>query len=401
MLSIYKTYCRIYQSVFKIGMHALPWRTPKTLEGPGCVKDLAKVIQKKRIKKVLVVTDKGLMDLGLLDEMLESLTEAGVEYVIYDGVQPNPTDVSVHEGLRLYHLHKCRGIIAFGGGSPMDCAKGIGAMHVKKHKIVQQIQGTLHVHHPIPPIFAVPTTAGTGSETTIAAVITIATTHHKASINDISLMPKWAVLDPELIAGLPPKVTAITGMDALCHAVESYTNSTYNTKLENKMAEDAVKLIYDNLYNSYCDGSDLEARFNMQKAAFYAGRSFTRGCVGYVHAIGHTLGGLYGTPHGLAMSVLLPHVMRQYGEAAHERLARLAEVCGMEGANDAEKAESFITWIEELKAKMDIPVGFDMIQDGDINQIIRWAMKEGNPLYPVPVVWKKKDFKKLLATVRQ
>ncbi len=400
-MSIYKTYCRIYQSVFKIGMNFLPWRIPKTLEGPGCVKELAKVIQKKHIKKVLVVTDKGLMGLGLLDEMFEALNEAGIEYVVYDGVQPNPTDISVHEGLRMFQENNCRGIIAFGGGSPMDCAKGIGAMHVKKRKVIQQLQGTLRVHHPIPPIFAVPTTAGTGSETTIAAVITIATTHHKASINDISLMPKWAVLDPELIAGLPPKVTAITGMDALCHAVESYTNSTYNTKLENKMAEDAVKLIYDNLYKCYCDGSDLEARANMQKAAFYAGRSFTRGCVGYVHAVGHTLGGLYGTPHGLAMSVLLPHVMRQFGDAAVERLARLAEVCGMEGMSDEELAEKFICWIEEMKAKMDIPVGFDMIQDKDVNQIIKWAMKEGNPLYPVPEVWTKKDFKQLLDTVRQ
>lgn len=283
----------------------------------------------------------------------------------------------------------------------MDCAKAIGTMHVKKNKAIQQLQGTLKVLRKLPTIFAVPTTAGTGSETTIASVITIVATKHKASINDICLMPKYAVLDPELIAGLPPKVTAITGMDALCHAVEAYTNSTYNTKLENELAEKAVKLIYDNLYRSYCDGSDLEARNNMQDAAFYAGRAFTRGCVGYVHAVGHTLGGLYGTPHGLAMSVILPHVMRQFGSAAHERLARLAEVCGMEGANDAEKAEKFICWIEDLKEKMDIPVGLDVIQDKDVPQIIRWAMKEGNPLYPVPVIWKKKDFKKLIDTIRQ
>ena len=137
-------------------------------------------------------------------------------------------------------------------------------------------------------------------------------------------MPKFAVLDPLLTVGLPPKVTSTTGMDALCHAVEAYTNHTYNSKLENKLAEDAVRLVYHNLYQAYLDGNDLEARQNMQKAAFYAGRAFTRGCVGYVHAIGHTLGGLYGTPHGLAMSINLPHVMRLFGSAAHERLARLA-----------------------------------------------------------------------------
>lgn len=398
---MYKLYCRIYQSVFKIGMNFLPWRIPKTLEGPGSVKELPALIRKKHFKKVLIVTDKVLRELGLLDGMLEAMDEAGVEYAIYDGVQPNPTDINVFEGLEIYRENKCRAIVAFGGGSAMDCAKAIGTMHVKKNKAIQQLQGTLKVLRKIPTIFAVPTTAGTGSETTIASVITIVATKHKASINDICLMPKYAVLDPELIAGLPPKVTAITGMDALCHAVEAYTNSTYNTKLENELAEKAVKLIYDNLYRSYCDGSDLEARNNMQDAAFYAGRAFTRGCVGYVHAVGHTLGGLYGTPHGLAMSVILPHVMRQFGSAAHERLARLAEVCGMEGANDAEKAEKFICWIEDLKEKMDIPVGLDVIEDKDVPQIIKWAMKEGNPLYPVPVIWKKKDFKKLIDTIRQ
>ena len=139
----------------------------------------------------------------------------------------------------------------------------------------------------------------------------------------------------------------------------------------------------------------------MQDASFYAGRAFTRGCVGYVHAVGHTLGGLYGVPHGLAMSVILPHVMRQYGAAAHERLARLAEVCGMEGRDDAEKAENFIKWIEDLKHMMNIPVGLDVIEDNDVNQIIKWAMKEANPLYPTPVTWKKKDFQKLIAKIRQ
>lgn len=395
-----KMYCRIYQAVFKIGMYLIPWGMPETLEGAGSVKKLPDLIKKKGYNKVLVVTDKVLMDLGLPKGMLEAMDAAGIEYVVYDGVQPNPTDRNVNEGLKLFRENGCQAMVAFGGGSPMDCCKGIGAMAVKKGKTVEQLQGLFKVLHRIPTIFAVPTTAGTGSETTVAAVITNEKTHHKASMNDTSLMPKYAVLDPELTVGLPPKVTSTTGMDALCHAVECYTNNTYNSKLEKKLAEDAVKLIYDNLYTAYCDGSNLEARQNMQKAAFYAGRAFTRGCVGYVHAIGHTLGGLYGTPHGLAMSVILPHVMRQFGSAAHERLARLAEVCGMTGANDAEKAEKFISWIEEMKAKMDIPAGLDVIKDEDVPQIIAWAMKEANPLYPVPVVWDKAGFEKCISTIR-
>ncbi len=396
-----KIYAKIYQSVFKVGMYFIPWGMPKTLEGAGCLAKLPAFIKEKGFSKVLVVTDKVLMELGLLNKMFESMDECGVEYVVYDGVQPNPTDINVSEGLKLFKENNCQAMVAFGGGSPMDCCKGIGAMAVKKNKKVEQLQGLFKVLHRIPTIFAVPTTAGTGSETTVAAVITNAATKHKASMNDTSLMPKFAVLDPELTMGLPPKVTSTTGMDALCHAVEAYTNHTYNSRLENKLAEDAVRLIYHNLYKAYCDGTDINARQNMQKAAFYAGRAFTRGCVGYVHAVGHTLGGLYGTPHGLAMSVILPHVMRQFGTAAHERLARLAEVCGMTGRSDAEKAEKFICWIEEMKEKMNIPKGIDVIQEQDIPQMIKWAMKEANPLYPTPVYWEEEDFKKLIDTIRE
>jgi alcohol dehydrogenase class IV len=151
---------------------------------------------------------------------------------------------------------------------------------------------------------------------------------------------------------------------------------------------------------AYEDGKNLKARENMQYAAFYAGRAFTRGCVGYVHAIGHTLGGLYGVAHGLAMSVILPHVMRQFGSVVYDRLADLADVCGMEGENSEEKALAFIAWIEELKKKMNLPAGFDCIKDEDIDQIIEWADKEANPLYPVPVIWSNDDFERQLHTIR-
>lgn len=281
----------------------------------------------------------------------------------------------------------------------MDCAKAIGARVARPRKSVAQLQGILKILKRVPLFFAVPTTSGTGSETTVAAVITDSATHHKASINDPSIIPKYAILDPELTIGLPPFVTATTGMDALCHAVESYTNHTYCTKVENDLAKKAVKLIYDNLLKAYNDGSDLEARQNMQLAAFYAGRSFTRGCVGYVHAVGHTLGGLYGVPHGLAMSIILPHVMRQFGPAVYKRLSELADVCGIEGANEKEKAIRFIEWIEQLKKDMGIPAGIDVIKEEDVPQIIRWASKEANPLYPVPVIWQAEDFGRLIDTL--
>lgn len=384
----------------KIGNYFMGYRMPEYIEGAGCVVKLPEQIKEKGLKKVLFVSDPGLMKIGLPKRLLDALDAAGVEYAMYTDVQPNPTSDNVEAGFRVYRDNNCEGIIAMGGGSPMDCAKGVAAKIAHPNKTVAQLQGILKVHKRIVPFWAIPTTSGTGSETTVAAVITDSTTHHKASINDPSILPRYAVLDPELTVGLPPFITATTGMDALCHAVESYTNWTYCTRLEKDLSKKAVRLIYDNLLKVYKDGSDIEGRQNMQFASFYAGRSFTRGCVGYVHAVGHTLGGLYGVAHGLAMSVILPHVMRQFGPAVYKRLADLADVCGMEGKDDQEKALKFIDWIDDMKKQMDLPAGLDMIKDEDIPQIITWADKEANPLYPVPVIWQREDFEKLIHTLR-
>lgn len=395
-----KLWCRTFQAVMKVASYFLGYRMPEYIEGPGSIRRLPEFMLDKGAKKVLVVTDKTLTKLGLLDGMLESFKENNIDYMLFNDVSPNPTSDDVEAGYKLYAENACQCLVAFGGGSPMDCAKAIAAKAVHPKKTVAQLQGILKVHKRIPLFFAVPTTSGTGSETTVAAVITDSATHHKASINDPCILPKYAVLDPELTVGLPPFVTATTGMDALCHAVESYTNHTYHTPLEDRLAKDAVKLIHENLLKAYNDGSDLEARQNMQMASFFAGRAFTRGCVGYVHAVGHTLGGLYGLPHGLAMGTILPHVMRQFGSAAHRRLAELADVIGITGETQAEKAEKFIAWIEEMKAKMGIPVGVDCIKDEDIPQIVKWALKEANPLYPVPEVWGESDMRKLIETIR-
>lgn len=397
---IYSIFDRTFQLGMKAGNYFLGYRMPEYIEGAGCIKELPKMILERGVNNVLLVTDKGILSLGLTKGLEDAMNEAGLKYTVFSDLQPNPTDENIEAGYKVFKDNGCLGIVAFGGGSAMDCAKGIAAKDAHPNKTIAQLQGVLKVHKEIVPFWAVPTTAGTGSETTVAAVITIAATKHKASINDPSILPKYAVLDPELTMGLPPFVTATTGMDALCHAVESYTNWTYLTDLEKDLSKKAVKLIYDNILKAYEDGSDLEARQNMQRAAFYAGRSFTRGCVGYVHAVGHTLGGLYGVPHGLAMSVILPHVMRQFGGAVHKRLAELAEVCGITGKNDAEKAEKFISWIEETNKKMGLPTGFDVIKEEDIPQMIEWADKEANPLYPVPVVWGETELRTLINTLR-
>ena len=394
-------WCRTFQAVLKLGNYFMGYRMPYYLEGPGKIRELGAFLKEKRINDVLVVTGSGMVRRGQVQPMLDGFAENGIRYTLQTFDTTDPTSDDVELGYKTYQENGCKSIVAIGGGSRIDCAKGIAAKAVHPRKKISQLQGLLKVHWPIPAFVAIPTTAGAGSETTVAAVITDSATHRKAAINDPFLIPKYAVLDPCLTVGLPPYTTATTGMDALAHAVEAYTNRTYNTKLENKLAKEAVKLIHDNILLAYEDGSNLEARQNMQRGAFYAGRAFTRGCVGYVHAVGHTLGGLYGVAHGLAMAVLLPHVMREFGASAHKRLAELADVCGIEGANDAEKANAFIRWIEETNAKMGLPDGFDVVQDKDIEQMVTWAKKEANPLYPVPVVWARKDFRRLIQTIRK
>ena len=397
---MYKLYCRIFQFFMKIGNCVMPYRMPEYIEGEDSVLKLPDWVKTKGISNVLVVTDNGLINIGLPAPMLGEMDKIGLKYTVFADIEPNPTSDDVEAGYQIYKDNGCEAIVAFGGGAPMDCAKAIGARVARPNKSVAQLQGLFKVMKKIPPFFAVPTTSGTGSETTVAAVITDSKTHHKAAINDMMLIPHYAVLDPKLTVGLPQFVTATTGMDALCHAVEAYTNHTYLSKYEKKLALEAIKLIYENLLKAYNNGKDINARQNMQKAAFYAGRAFTRGCVGYVHAVGHTLGGLYGIPHGLAMAVILPHVMRQFGTSVYKRLAECADICGITGTDNREKAVNFIVWIEELNKKMGLPNGFAEIRDKDIPQMISWAMKEANPLYPTPVIWRQADFEKLIGTLK-
>ncbi len=392
-------YCRCFQAVIKAANYFLGYRMPQCLEGPGKIRELGSFLAEKGIQDILVVTGSGMVRRGQVQPMLDGFDANGIRYFVQAYDHSDPTSQDVELGYKAYRDHGCKAIAALGGGSRIDCAKGIAVKVVHPRKNVVQMQGILKVLRPIPTLIAIPTTAGAGSETTLAAVITDADTHRKASINDPFLIPKYAVLDPELTLGLPASTTAATGMDALSHAVESYVNHTYCTVLEKELSRKAVMLIYENLLTAVENGSDLEARQAMQKAAFYAGRAFTRGCVGYVHAVGHTLGGLYGVSHGVAMAVLLPKVMGQYGAKAHKRLDELAAVCGFQGT-DQEKAAAFLGWIEDMNQKMGLPSGFSCIREEDIPRMIAWAKKEANPLYPVPVVWGDEDFKKLIRSLR-
>lgn len=391
MWQVKKAFYRVYQQTFRVAMCVFDWSEPTLLEGPGAIKKLPEFIKGKGLKKVLIVTDKGLMGIHLLDSLFEEMEKAGVEYVVYDGTQPNPSIENIEDARQLYVDNGCQGVIAFGGGSPMDCAKAAAARVTNPKIPVRKMRGVLKLHHKLPPFFAVPTTAGTGSETTLAAVVTDTATHEKNAINDIRLKPRFAVLDPELTVGLPPHITSTTGMDALTHAVEAYIGKS-NVKSTEVYAEKATKMIFENIETAYADGKNIEARDAMLKASFYAGQAFTRAYVGYVHAIAHNLGGQYGVPHGLANAIILPYVLEYYGESAHKRLAKLAVIAGVKtDGSDKEKAEAFIEAIKTLNKNMNIPDKFDMVQEKDIPVIVERALKEGNPLYPVPKIMDKAD----------
>lgn len=397
MWQLKKAWYRTYQAVFRVAVNFLDWSEPERLEGPGAIKKLPALIKSKGIKNVMIVTDKGLMGLHLLDSLFEALDAEGVKYSVYDGTQPNPTINNIEDARSLYVENNCEAIIAFGGGSPMDCAKVAGARVVRPNTPVPKMRGLLRVIKKLPPLFAVPTTAGTGSETTLAAVVSNPETHEKYPINDPVLRPKYAVLDPELTVGLPKHITSTTGMDALTHAVEAYIGHS-NTKNTEKKAEMATKMIFENIKKVYENGADVEARGQMLLASYYAGVAFTRAYVGYVHAIAHNLGGMYGIPHGLANAIILPYVLEYYGDTAHERLARLAEIVGIDGASDAEKANKFIAAIKQFNEDMNIPTKIEQIQEKDIPTIVKRALKEGNPLYPVPKLMNEADCE---AVIRQ
>ncbi len=395
-------YYRTYQKVMKFSVNFLDWTPPKLLKGAGAIKELPELVKSQGINNVLVVTDKGLMGLHLLDSLFEGLEKAGVKYSVFDSVQPNPTIYNVEDALKMYKENNCQGIIAFGGGSPMDCAKVTGARVVKPNQSAPDMRGVLKILKKLPPFFAVPTTAGTGSECTIAAVISNPDTHEKNSIMDPVLRPKYAVLDPELTVGLPPHITSTTGMDALTHAVEAFIGKS-NTKQTEDDALIATKLVFENIEDAYNDGKNIKARENMLVASYHAGLAFTRAYVGYVHAIAHNLGGMYNIPHGLANAVILPYVLDYFGESAYSRLAILADVAGVSGQaqGEREKAKNFIAAIRDLNAKMGIPDKFEQIKDEDIQLIAERALMEGNPLYPVPKIMDLEDCKAIIKKLQK
>ena len=393
MNTMNRFFCRAYQTAFRAALPILPYREPRLLR---TMDEVAAELNERKVPSILLVIDATVRQLRLHDDLERALVAARIDMTVYEQRTPNPTVDDVEAARKLYEQGNCKGIIAMGGGSAMDCAKVVGARIARPRKPVQKMKGLLHVILPTPVLVAIPTTAGTGSEATLAAVITDSQARHKYPINDFALIPNIAVLNATLTVGLPPHLTATTGMDALTHAVEAYIGRSTN-RLTRSMAEEAVTLVARFLRRAYDDGADIDAREGMLRAAYCAGVAFTRSYVGYVHGVAHALGGQYGIAHGLANAVILPLMLERYGAACHPKLAklaRIAEIAPMD-ASDAEAAETFIAWIRELNAHFELPTNFPQIQRRDIWTMADHAAKESNPLYPVPVEMDRSELEEI------
>ena len=372
----------------------IPDRVPMTLLGAGSSKDLCSAIAQAGVKKALIVTDAVLVQLGIVAEITRALDECGVASCIYDGVEPDPTSDHVAAGLAVLRRERCDAIVALGGGSPMDAAKIISAA-ATNDKPLRKLEGLLKVRRQPVPLYAIPTTAGTGSEVTIAAVVSDPVTHAKKFFVDPKLLPLMTALDPLLMLGLPPAVTAATGMDALTHAIESYLSKTSNQQTE-RWASAAIRLIFTNLPKAYADGTNVEARRAMSLASYYAGLAFTRTSVGYVHAIAHQLGAHYRTPHGLANATVLPHVLEYSMDAAASRRADMARMIGLGGTGELALARAFLDAVRDLAAKVGIPPTLDTLRRHDIPEIARAALAEAQMNYPVPRYMETADCEALI-----
>ena len=370
-------------------MPILPYREPKIFNS---IEELEPLLKKLNVKSVLLVTDPFLRSSGSTAPLEALLQKNNIHCAVYDKTCANPTVYNVEEARALYAAEKCECLIAFGGGSSMDCAKAVGARIAFPKKSLAKLKGLLRVWRKIPTLIAVPTTAGTGSEVTVTAVITDSEEKHKYTMNNFTLIPSYAVLDPRVTYTLPPSLTATTGMDALTHAVEAYIGRS-TSKETRRLALEAVKLIFANIETAYADGSNHVARENMLHAAYKAGIAFSKSYVGYIHAVAHTLGGQYNTPHGLANTVLMPIVLEAYGETVHMKLHVLGIAAGVAAESDSHKegAEKFIAAIRRLNRNMGIPEKLTGIRKEDIPTMAAHAAKEANPLYPVPVLMDKKQ----------
>ncbi|MBQ9014568.1 MAG: iron-containing alcohol dehydrogenase [Firmicutes bacterium] len=404
-------YERGYQLGMGIGMKLLPSSRQEVLRGSGAITQVPKLLTDRGLSRPLIVTGPRVSRTDFFQRLERALSEAGCAHCVFCEVEPDPGTDLVQRVVKAYRAGDCDSFIALGGGSNMDAAKAGGALLARPGKTLQQLSGVMKVRRKTPFMVAIPTTAGTGSECTVAAVVTDSKTHRKFAINDPCLCPDAAVLDSDLTADIPPAIVAATGMDALTHAVEAWLNRPYHKRAtagQCAAAAHDIMMYLPFVYEGGAGSSGGRARQKMLEASYLAGQAFTVACVGNVHAIAHTLGGLYHIPHGQANAVLLPEVLEDYGKAARRPLAKLVRTAGIERlldgggqGSDQALAEAFIARIRQMNREMGIPEGFPQIREEDLDLMAAWATKEANPLYPVPVIYDRGDVKRILRRVRK
>ena len=394
-MNIFKRiYCRSYQLLFRLAIPFMPYRQPTILSS---TKEIPNILKKNHCSFPLIVTGKSSVRLKLVENLENILHNANLNCCVFSDTVANPTTDNVQSATILYKENKCDCIIALGGGSALDCAKAVGAKITRPNKSLSQMKGLLKIRKKLPLLIAIPTTAGTGSETTVASVIVDSQTRHKYAISDFCLIPDYAVLDERLTTTLPANLTATTGMDAFTHAIEAYIGKS-TTKKTRKLSEEAIKLIFDNLVIAYKEPNNLQARKNMLMASYKAGAAFTVSYVGYVHAIAHSLGGKYDIAHGLANAVILPYVLNSYGDTITSKLAKLSYYCNFCNKNTLEKeaAKIFLEKLAELEKQLNIPTKINELKQEYITLLAKQADKEANPLYPVPLLMDNKELEKII-----
>ena len=370
---------RSIQQTLKLVSKRLPWREPVLITTTDTALALSTLCQEAAYKKVLLFTDQTLVALPKTQALIDTLKHSIHVRVIQD-VTPNPTTDYV-EGLLASHQDiEWDALIALGGGSVIDVAKAFAVRLAKPHKSLYAMRGLLKVRKTLRPLIAIPTTAGSGSEATVAAVLTDTQRQRKFAITDLSLIPKYAILDPTWLIGLPAHIGAQTGMDALTHAIEALLSRSA-TPQSDGYALEALTLIHEHLVASLQEPKPLESLTAMLKASHYAGLAFTRAYVGYVHALSHPLSALYNTPHGLANAVLLPKVLRAYGDVIYPHLTRFNHHLGL---SPSEEPLTFIDWIDTLSQQLKMPKTLPGLDAKDFSTLIRYAHQEVNPTYPVP-----------------
>ena len=390
---------RFYQSVMKILLRVIKYPEQQIINDAGAIKVIPDILKEQRINRICIFCSKTVRRHGLLDELFKGLENAQIVYTVFEDIHPNTTIQNVEDGYKVYIKNQCQGIVAIGGGSVLDCAKIVGIKVSNRKMSYDKMKKMTTQKKPNPCTIAVPTTAGTGSESTVAGVVTDTDKKEKYAIISLPSLPRFVILDPNLTLALPPSITAYTGMDALTHAIEAYIGN-FGTNYTNAEALKAIQLIFENLTKAYEDGGQVDVRNQMLIASNCAAKAFTRAYTGYVHTISHALSALYDVGHGKTNAIVLPYVLKYYGDTITKKLAAIAVYTGIGTDKEDEKvlAQRVIQRIESMNKAMNIPDKVEELREKDVDIIVAKALKEANPAYPVPKIMNEQD---CTAIVRQ